>query len=92
VPGTAEIFLFRRAAREFGDAWPSGVPLQIHTMQDDEMGDVAEARALAEAVDGAELFLYPGDWHLFTDRSIAAFDEAAAKLVMERVLRFLAAV
>lgn len=77
---------------EFGDTWPSGVPLQIHTMQDDDMGDVAEARDLAEAVDGAELFLYPGDRHLFTDRSIAAFDEAAAKLVTERVLRFLAAV
>ena len=26
---------------EFGDRWPSGVPLQIHTMDADELGDDA---------------------------------------------------
>jgi hypothetical protein len=34
--------------------WPIGVPLQIHTREDDEWGDADVARGLAE---GAELFL-----------------------------------
>jgi dienelactone hydrolase len=38
----------------------------------------------------AELFLYPGDRHLFTDSSFSAYDPAATKLVLERVLAFLA--
>ena len=74
---------------EFGD-WPEGLPLQIHTMEDDEWGDVDVARALVAAVDGAELFLYPGDAHLFTDDSLSAFDAGAAELVRKRVLGFLA--
>jgi dienelactone hydrolase len=74
---------------EFGGAWPQGVPLQIHTMADDELGDADVARELAETVEGAELFLYPGDRHLFTDRSLPDYDERAAGLVMERALGFL---
>ena len=77
---------------EFGGSWPDGVPLQIHVMEDDELGDVPFAHEVAEAVDGAELFLYPGDGHLFTDDSLAAYDESAATLVRQRVLDFLAAV
>src|SRR5262249_53309290 len=48
-------------ASEFGDAWPQGVPLQIHMMEDDEWvdEDLPAARQLVETVDGAELFLYP---------------------------------
>lgn len=38
---------------------------------------------------GAEVFLYPGDEHLFTDSSPDAFDDRAAKLVLQRVLEFL---
>jgi dienelactone hydrolase len=74
---------------EYGE-WPQGLPLQIHTMEDDDWGDVA--RELAVSVDGAELFLYPGDAHLFTDDSLSAFDAGAAALVRERVLAFLARV
>ena len=74
---------------EFGGAWPHGAPLQIHTMEDDELGDADVARELAATVEGAELFLYPGDRHLFTDRSLPDYDERAAGLVMERVLGFL---
>lgn len=74
---------------EFGGPWPPGVPLQIHTMEDDELGDVDVARELAETVDEADVFLYPGDHHLFTDSSLPAYDEAAATLVRERVLAFL---
>jgi len=74
---------------EFGGRWPQGLPLQIHTMEDDDWGDVDVARELAVAVDGSELFVYPGDAHLFTDDSLAAFDPDAAELVRCRVLAFL---
>ena len=76
---------------EFGP-WPAGVPLQIHSMEHDEWGDVDIARDLAAAVDGGELFLYPGDRHLFTDRSLGEYDEVAASAVMERVLALLATI
>ena len=58
-------------------------------MEDDELGDVDVARELAETVEGAQVFLYPGDRHLFTDTSLPAYDETAATLVKQRVLAFL---
>jgi dienelactone hydrolase len=79
-------------ASEFGGDWPAGVPLQIHLMEEDEFaleGDLDAARELDETVESAELFLYPGDRHLFTDSSLAAYDEGAARLVKQRVLAFL---
>jgi dienelactone hydrolase len=92
-PGAAGALLMHAAMPlgEFGETWPVGVPLQMHTMADDDAGDVVIARGLADAIDGAELFLYPGDRHLFTDRSLPDHDPAAAAQVMRRVLRFLAA-
>ena len=77
---------------ELGGPWPAGVPAQLHAMADDGQGDVDVARELAAAAPSVELFLYPGAAHLFTDRSLAAYDEAAAALVLRRVLAFLAAV
>lgn len=74
---------------EFGGPWPPGLPLQIHTMEADELGDVDVARELAETVESADLFLYPGDRHLFTDVGLPDYDGAAATLVTQRVLRFL---
>ena len=73
---------------EFGD-WPAGLPLQIHTMADDDWGDIDVARDLVATVDGAELFVYPGSAHLFTDDSLPAHDAAASALVRERVLDLL---
>jgi len=75
---------------DFGCPWPDGLPLQMHTMADDSWGDVETARALDAAVVGAELFVYPGDTRLFTDRSLPDHDEAAAERVLRRALRFLA--
>ncbi len=80
---------------EFGGEWPPGVPLQIHLMEEDEFaleGDLDAARELDETAEGAELFLYPGDRHLFTDSSLPVFDEPAATLVRQRVLAFLEAI
>lgn len=74
---------------QFGGSWPPGVALQIHTMTDDAWGDIDVARGLTATVPGAELYLYPGDRHLFTDESVADYDEAAADLVRARVLDFL---
>jgi dienelactone hydrolase len=81
-------------ASEFGGSWPAGVPLQIHMMEDDEWAveDLPAARELVESADGAELFLYPGDRHLFADNSLPDYDESAAKLLEQRVLAFLASV
>ena len=75
---------------EFGGPWPQGVPLQIHMMEDDEwaLEDLDAARDL-EATGGAELFLYPGDRHLFADNSLPDYDEGAATLLKQRVLGFL---
>lgn len=74
---------------EFGGAWPDGLPLQIHVMEDDELGDVDVAREVGATVASAELFLYPGDAHLFTDAGLPDHDPHAARLVTERLLAFL---
>ena len=83
------VFLHAAEPSDFGGTWPPGLPLQIHTMEDDDWGDVDIARELAATIDGAELFLYPGDEHLFTDNSLPAYDEKAAAQVEQRVLRVL---
>ena len=93
-PGAKGVLLFSGAfpASEFGGAWPEGVPLQIHMMEGDEWvleGDLDAARELEKTVDGAELFLYPGEGHLFADSSLDDYDEKAAALLKERVLAFL---
>jgi dienelactone hydrolase len=78
---------------EFGGAWPEGVPVQIHFMEHDPWAeeDLPAARELADSVETAELFVYPGNGHLFADNSLADYDEAAAALLKERVLGFLEA-
>ena len=92
-PGSKGALLFHAAfpASEFGGSWPPGVPLQIHMMEEDEwaMEDLPAARELVETIDGAELFLYPGDRHLFADNSLPDYDETAATLLTQRVLALL---
>jgi dienelactone hydrolase len=92
-PRAKGALLFHAAfpASEFGDRWPPGVPLQIHMMEDDEWAveDLPAARELVAMIEGAELFLYPGDRHLFADSSLPDYDESAAALLKERVLSFL---
>jgi dienelactone hydrolase len=79
---------------EFGSSWPAGVPVQIHAMENDPWfeEDAAAARALVDEADDAELFLYPGDRHLFADSSLSDFDPEAAALLTKRALAFLEAV
>ncbi len=76
--------------------WPVGVPVQIHGMDADPIfvgeGDIDAAREIVEAVEDAELFLYPGDQHYFADSSLPSYDAAATALLTRRVLEFLARV
>ena len=76
---------------EFETPWPDGVPVQIHMMDKDKWGeeDLVAARELVDEIENAELFLYPGDGHLFADSSLSDFDEQATALLKERVLVFL---
>jgi dienelactone hydrolase len=75
--------------------WPDGVPVQIHGMDKDPFfaleGDLDAARELVETVgpDLAELFVYPGDRHLFSDSSLPSYDADAAALVVQRSREFL---
>ena len=97
-PGAKGALLFHACfpPSEFGGAWPEGVPVQIHGMDADEFfaeeGDLEAARALVQATTDAELFLYPGNQHLFADTSLPSYDEHAGRLLMERVLSFLSRV
>jgi dienelactone hydrolase len=76
---------------EFGDAWPEGLPVQVHGKDTDPffLEDLDAARALVDSTERAELFIYPGKEHLFADSSLGDYDPSAAKLLMERVLGFL---
>jgi dienelactone hydrolase len=90
-PGARGALFFYAALppEEFGGSWPDGVPLQIHMAENDEWAqeDLPAARELES--DGAELFLYPGDTHLFADSSLPDYDEPAAKQAKQRTLAFL---
>ena len=94
-PGARGALLFYSCVpvSEFGGTWPAGVPVQVHGMEDDEFfageGDIDAARALVQAAGDAELFLYPGNRHLFTDSSLPSYDEPAAAQLAQRVLSFL---
>jgi dienelactone hydrolase len=75
--------------------WPHGVAVQVHGMDQDPFfaleGDLDAARELAQTVgpELAEVFVYPGDQHLFTDSSLPSYDAAATALVLERSLSLL---
>src|ERR1700686_24772 len=81
-PGAKGALLFSAAfpATEFGSTWPQGVGLQIHMMTADKWvleGALAAAREPEKTVEGAELFLYPGDRHLFAENSLPEYEEKA---------------
>jgi dienelactone hydrolase len=94
-PGARGALLFYSCVpvTEFGPSWPDEVPAQIHGMDADPFfvgeGDLDAARELVEQAKDAELFLYPGDQHYFTDSSLPSFDPEATSLLIQRVLEFL---
>ena len=90
-----ESFVSLSAEWAFGP-WPAGVPVQVHGMTRDPYfageGDLEAARELVDAVgpELAEVFVYDGDAHLFTDASLPSSDPVATALVVERSLELLA--
>ena len=76
----------------FGTGWPSGVDVQLHINEHDEWAEldiVREFVAQANAGAHAELFLYPGSTHLFTDSSLPDHRPESAALAIQRTLDFL---
>ena len=73
----------------------TGSPVQVHGMDKDPFfaleGDLDAARELVATVgpELGELFVYPGDRHLFTDSSLPSYDADAAALVLQRSREFL---
>jgi dienelactone hydrolase len=93
-PGARGALLYEACIPLTGDwafgPWPDGVPVQIHGMDQDPFfaleGDIDAARQLVDTVgpDLAQLFVYPGDRHLFTDSSLPSYDPEATALVVKR--------
>jgi len=98
-PGARGALLYESCIPITGDwafgPWPAGVPVQIHGMDKDPFfaleGDIDAARELVETAgpELAELFVYPGDRHLFTDSSLPSYEADAAALVVQRSRGFL---
>lgn len=97
-PGAAGALFFHACLpmSEFGDAWPAAVPVQVHAMDHDPFfvddGDIDAARELVASAPRGELFLYPGDRHLFADESLDTYDAEATALFAQRVHDFLEAI
>ena len=74
----------------FAARWPSGVPTELHLVEDDEWAvedrDAAEEVATAS---GGRRYLYPGRGHLVTEVGSTDHDPVAATLILERSLAFL---
>jgi dienelactone hydrolase len=93
-PGARGALLYEACIPVTGDwafgPWPDGVPVQVHGMDQDPFfaleGDLDAARELVETVgpELAELFVYPGDRHLFTDSSLPSYEADSAALVVQR--------
>ncbi len=89
-----ESFVSTTAEWAFGP-WPAGLPVQVHGMDQDPFfaleGDLDAARELVTTLGSpqVELFVYPGNQHLFTDRSLPSYDADATALVLQRSRDFL---
>jgi dienelactone hydrolase len=93
-PGARGALLYESCVSITGEwsfgPWPDGVPVQVHGMDQDPFfaleGDIDAARELVETLgpELAELFVYPGDRHLFTDSSLPSYDAKATALVVQR--------
>jgi dienelactone hydrolase len=98
-PGARSALLYESCIPVTGEwafgPWPEGVPVQIHGLDKDPFfafeGDIDAARELVETLgpELAELFVYPGDRHLFVDNSLPSYLPDATALVMQRSREFL---
>lgn len=84
-------FLYGAISPSWWDAtWPAGVPSQAHTTVDDPWREPEAEAAYTADVAGAELFVYPGDGHLFAEPGHPDFDPVTARVATDRILGFLA--
>ncbi|SCG55598.1 dienelactone hydrolase family protein [Micromonospora humi] len=93
-PGARAALLYEACLPVTGEwaigPWPDGVAVQVHGMERDAFfgleGDVDAARELVSIVgpERGDLFVYPGDRHLFTDSSLPSYDAEATALVVSR--------
>ncbi|MFE2614568.1 dienelactone hydrolase family protein [Micromonospora chalcea] len=93
-PGARAALLYEACLPVTGEwaigPWPDGVAVQVHGMDGDPFfgleGDVDAARELVSIVgpERGELYVYPGDRHLFTDSSLPSYDAEATALVVSR--------
>ncbi|WP_425953628.1 dienelactone hydrolase family protein [Xylanimonas sp. McL0601] len=82
-------FLYGTVAPSWWEAtWPAGVPSQAHVSAGDEFRE-PDAEAEYAQVPGAELFVYPGEGHLFAEPGHPDFDPTVAATATGRVLTFL---
>ena len=98
-PGARGALLYEACIPITGDwafgPWPPAVPVQIHGMAQDPIfgleGDLDAARELVATIgpELGELFVYPGDRHLFTDSSLPSYDADATAQVVRRSREFL---
>jgi dienelactone hydrolase len=75
------------------EAWPAGVPVQVHSTEDDPKHSAEWLDAFAADVRRAggavEVVTYPGTGHLFSDPSLPAeYDAAATEALWRRALPF----
>jgi dienelactone hydrolase len=76
----------------FGPSWPAGVDMQLHINERDpwcELDIVQDFVRQAKTSAKAELFLYPGSSHLFTDSGLRDYEPDSAELVLQRTIDFL---
>ena len=98
-PGARGALLYEGCLPVTGDwavgPWPDGLPVQVHGMDQDPFfaleGDLDAARDLVGRIGPqlGELFVYPGERHLFTDSSLPSYDADATALVLQRSREFL---
>jgi dienelactone hydrolase len=74
-------------------AWPAQVPVQLHYNDKDPFrvpdNDATLEREVKASGATFQEFLYGGNTHLFTDPDLPDYNEALAKLLVERALQFL---
>lgn len=68
---------------------PARGPLQIHAMCGDPWFDLDSAVSLMRCAQDVEVYLYPGEAHLFTDSTTGDFEPEATALLTDRADRFL---
>lgn len=79
------------------DAWPKGVPAQIHYSVDDPFRNQDWIDSVIDAIrrsgSAVDMYDYSGDGHLFTDSSLPGeYHPANAQTLWRRVIEFCSAV